>query len=279
LLQSCWRYFISLSICTAILVATLMFMVLSLNARGFVDQNHKLLYFEEISNWAKEGGMFDAGTSYGQIPNIVHILVTNIFDEAIYRPLVKKFTKYEQHLAYKSYENNIIIKFFVYEFIITFADLFYIAFVRLDIVGLREQLLSLFFIDIVRRLVAEFAIPKIKATLRKRFVKSNNENNEHQVIEKQAILEINKEEYEPFDDYLEIVTNFGYLVMISSVTHSLPSASPSLRPSSSSRTPSSPCRTSTSTCTSSSANCQQSTWAWAIGTTSSSSSATPASSL
>ena len=46
------------------------------------------------------------------------------------------------------------MKFFIYEFIITFADFFYIAFVRFDIEGLREQLLSLFFIDIVRRLVA-----------------------------------------------------------------------------------------------------------------------------
>lgn len=112
-------------------------MVLSLNARGFVDSNHKLLYFETISQWAEQGGIFDSKTSYAQIPNIVHILVTNIFDQMIYRPLVKKFTKYEQHLVYKTYENNIIIKYFVYEFIITFADLFYIAFVRMDIVGLR----------------------------------------------------------------------------------------------------------------------------------------------
>lgn len=31
----------------------------------------------------------------------------------------------------------------------------------MDIVGLREQLLSLFFIDIVRRLIAELIIPKL----------------------------------------------------------------------------------------------------------------------
>jgi hypothetical protein len=103
--------------------------------------------------------------------------------------------------------------------------LFYIAFVRLDIVGLREQLLSLFFIDIVRRLIAEFGVPKIKAKLRKYFVKASSENSEHHIIEKQAILEVNKEEYEPFDDYLEIVTNFGYLVMISSVIANLFSVS------------------------------------------------------
>lgn len=69
-------------------------MILSLNARGFVDENHKLLYFESISKWAEKGGIFDSSTFYAQIPNIVHILVTNICDEMIYRPLVKKFTKY-----------------------------------------------------------------------------------------------------------------------------------------------------------------------------------------
>ena len=75
-----WRYFVSYFICTAVMLATLFFMVLSLNARGFVDEDHKFLYFESISNWAKEGGIFDASTSWAQIPNLVHVLVTNVFD-------------------------------------------------------------------------------------------------------------------------------------------------------------------------------------------------------
>jgi hypothetical protein len=58
------------------------------------------------------------------------------------------------HLSNKTHSDSIILKYFIYEYIITFADLFYIAFVRFDIEGLREQLLSLFFIDIVRRLIA-----------------------------------------------------------------------------------------------------------------------------
>jgi hypothetical protein len=114
---------------------------------------------------------------------LVHVLVTNIFDEAIYRPLAKRFTKYEQHFNSKTYENNIIIKFFVYEYIITFADLFYIAFVRMDIIGLREQLLSLFFIDIIRRLIAELLIPKLISIKRSYSVKpaSVEGDEEHQL--------------------------------------------------------------------------------------------------
>lgn len=136
------------------MVLTLIFMVLSLNARGFIDPSHKLFYFEQISSWADKGGIFDANTMWGQIPNIFHVVITNVFDEVIYRPIAKKLAKLERHLTPKGHESSIIIKYFIYEFVITFADLFYIAFVRFDIVGLREQLLSLFFIDIVRRLVA-----------------------------------------------------------------------------------------------------------------------------
>lgn len=68
-------------------------MVLSLNARGFIEPSHKLIYFEDISNWAAAGGIFDANTWWGQIPNLVHVIVINVFDESFYRPLAKKLTK------------------------------------------------------------------------------------------------------------------------------------------------------------------------------------------
>jgi len=53
-------YFISVGTCFLISVASIFFMILSLNARGFVDPDHKLLYFESISSWAAKGGIFDA---------------------------------------------------------------------------------------------------------------------------------------------------------------------------------------------------------------------------
>lgn len=99
----------------------------------------------------------------------------------------------------------------------------------MDIVGLREQLLSLFFIDIVRRVVAELLIPKLASFKRSYFTKPANPKDEEHLLISQAILEVNKDSYEPFDDYLEIVTNFGYLVMLSSVLLCLSSASLWLR--------------------------------------------------
>lgn len=62
------------------MVLTLVFMVYSLNARGFIDPDHKLFYSETVSSWAAKDGIFDSETYWGQIPNIVHVLVINVFD-------------------------------------------------------------------------------------------------------------------------------------------------------------------------------------------------------
>ena len=80
-------------------------------------------------------------------------------------------------------------------------------------------MLSLFFIDIIRRLVAELLIPKLISYKRSYTTTKSNRNSGDADVElvSQAILEVTKDEYEPFDDYLEIVTNFGYLVMLSAV--------------------------------------------------------------
>lgn len=62
------------------LFTTLVFIVYSLNARGFIDPDHKLFYSETVSSWAGPGGIFDSKTLKGQIPIIIHVVVTNGFD-------------------------------------------------------------------------------------------------------------------------------------------------------------------------------------------------------
>ena len=75
-----YYHFISIGTCVLLSIGSIFFMILSLNARGFVDPDHKLLYFESISQWAATGGIFDANTWYAQIPNLIHVIVTNGFD-------------------------------------------------------------------------------------------------------------------------------------------------------------------------------------------------------
>lgn len=72
---------------TTVMVPAIIFMVLSLNARGFIDPSHKLLFWENISGWAKPGGLFDSQTNMALIPIIVHAIITNALDELVYRPI------------------------------------------------------------------------------------------------------------------------------------------------------------------------------------------------
>ena len=87
----------------AITILTMIFMVLSLNLRGFIDPEHKLFYSDTLSKLADEGGIFDVNTSWNQIPNIFHVLITNGFDEMVYRPFAIKLAKFERHNTRKGY--------------------------------------------------------------------------------------------------------------------------------------------------------------------------------
>ena len=78
----------------SITILTMIFMVFSLNLRGFINPEHKLFYSEYFSSLAATDGIFDANTMWGQIPNIFHVVVTNGFDEMVYRPLAKKLAKF-----------------------------------------------------------------------------------------------------------------------------------------------------------------------------------------
>lgn len=80
-------------LCFLMMILTLIFIVFSLNARGFIDPEHKFFYSEIVSSMAGKGGLFDSSTIFGQIPNIIHVVVTNGFDENVYRKTVKKLAK------------------------------------------------------------------------------------------------------------------------------------------------------------------------------------------
>lgn len=43
---------------------------------------------------AGPGGMFDSNTFWAQIPNLIHVIVTNVFDESFYRPWAKGLTRF-----------------------------------------------------------------------------------------------------------------------------------------------------------------------------------------
>ncbi len=61
-------------------IITLVFLVLSLNARGMVDPTHKIIHVEWLSSMAEPDGVFDASTNYAFIPILLHTIVLNFLD-------------------------------------------------------------------------------------------------------------------------------------------------------------------------------------------------------
>lgn len=63
-----------------LVIVTLFFMIFSLNARGFIDPSHKLLYWEGVSSMASAGGIFDANSNKAILIVIIHVVFTNLLD-------------------------------------------------------------------------------------------------------------------------------------------------------------------------------------------------------
>jgi anoctamin-10 len=79
----------------------------------------------------------------------------------IFRRVAMYATDRENHRLQSSYNNSLIIKRFVFEFCDCFLYLLYIGIYSLNINMLKTNLVSLFIVDEIRRVVTETLIPYI----------------------------------------------------------------------------------------------------------------------
>ena len=150
----------------------------------------------------------------------------------------------ENHKTQRSYNNSVFIKRFIFEFTDFQLYLFYIGIYQLDIVMLRVNLISVFMVDEIRRIVVEAVIPyltqnkdeiskdvqdKIKKAKTKMGGKVDDDKSTtsaddskksktmiaEEIIDEE-IAELEKEEVETFDDYLEMIMTFGYITLFAS---------------------------------------------------------------
>jgi hypothetical protein len=120
-------------------------MLSGLNALGYVDET-EFFYVLFLSNLSKKGGWFEKGSMYGFIPTIM-LTVSMGQISKIYRQVAEKSTEFENHRTKESHRNSLVLKRFLFDFIFFFSHLFYVAFEKMDIVGLRKELLILSFVD------------------------------------------------------------------------------------------------------------------------------------
>jgi len=153
------------------------------------------------------------------IANAIQIQVMNI----IYGGVAIKLTNYENHRTDTAYEDSLIGKTFVFQFVNSFAALFYIAFVKPFLLidpclgpclsELQTNLGTIFLTRLALGSTLKVIIPSVMSHLAD---KANSKGNViHELTE--AEKEFNLMEYHvmlgPFQDYAEAAIQYGYATM------------------------------------------------------------------
>ena len=227
------KYVGSALITMAMLFVAFTIMIISLNLQGYVHPDHDAnrwqetshpFYYPVIAHLSEEGQLFDVNSPIMSfVPAILHA-VTIMFLNSIYREIAEKTTKWENHRSYLNHENSLILKRFLFEAFDAYIALFYLTFYEMDVEKLRGEILMVFLIDTFRRMFLECIVPLVQRKLSERGAQSDRKknddwfdpgnlaNNNHS----QYLNESKLDEYEEFDDYLEMVVQFGYITLFAS---------------------------------------------------------------
>ncbi|KAM6450827.1 anoctamin-10 isoform 1-T3 [Liasis olivaceus] len=170
------------------------------------------LYYEESQNELSGLILY--------MPSIIYAVVIEILNR-IYRYAAEFLTSWENHRLESSYQNHLILKVLVFNFLNCFASLFYIAFVIVDMKLLRQSLATLLITSQVLNQFVEAALPywlqKSRNKTVKKKVKALEIDTDMSLFE-QVNLEKGMDTYSgTFDDYLELFLQFGYVSLFSCV--------------------------------------------------------------
>ncbi|XP_078395971.1 anoctamin-10 [Cetorhinus maximus] len=153
-------------------------------------------------------------------PSVIYALVIEIMNR-IYRYAAEFLTSWENHRLESTYQNHLVLKVLVFNFINCFASLFYIAFIIQDMKLLRQNLAALLITSQIINQFVESWLPYWLQNRRKKIIKqklSILSNEKELPLSDQIKLEGNMDAYlGTFDDYLELFQQFGYVSLFSCV--------------------------------------------------------------
>lgn len=141
-------------------MALIAFLVISLNARGYIHPDG-FLHMQYLQQWAKPGEVFDPNGWGSLTLTVIHVLV--VFGLNLKYKEVSIATSLEEgHESLHSFETSLIIKRFAFEIFSAFLDFFYIGFILRDIERLKSEMVSMFAVDEIRRILTETVIPSLQ---------------------------------------------------------------------------------------------------------------------
>lgn len=181
------------------LVVLAVFLVVSLNVRGYILEQHTWVDFKILSALSDDGAIFDKNSWRANICTFLHVLFIFFLNEK-YKEVSIQTSLLEHHETFYAFEASVIVKRFLFETLSSFTDFFYIGFIRFDILALKSEMVSMFAFDEIRRVLFETVMP-ILATPKEK---------------DRQVRSIGLPKYESFDDYLEIILNFAYLTFFTS---------------------------------------------------------------
>ncbi len=229
-------YAFSAAVTLMLLAGAFFVMILSLNMQGYIkhkhdtkgwyqqnikDDCHHPFHFEFFASLSEKGHIFDSqSTIRSTLAVILHVTLVLSMNTG-YRRIARALTDLENHEFQVTYNNSLIFKRFFFEIFDSYIVIMYLAFYEQDVSKVRSELINVFNVDTFRRLLLEGVIPFIttKIRLRNKFnssrdLKKNDDVNQggQSLMEEEA----EKEPYEEFDDYIEMIIQFGYVCLFAS---------------------------------------------------------------
>jgi len=112
---------------------------------------------------ATEGAIFDANTYWNFIPTIGQVVCTMLLNQMFSR--VATFcTDRENHKYQSDYDNSLTVKRFLFEFFDCFLPLIYFGWWDLNFKVLRQNVISVYLVDELRRVFLESILPYAMAS-------------------------------------------------------------------------------------------------------------------
>eukprot|EP00931_Biecheleriopsis_adriatica_P032861 TRINITY_DN19122_c0_g2_i1.p1 TRINITY_DN19122_c0_g2~~TRINITY_DN19122_c0_g2_i1.p1 ORF type:complete len:711 (-),score=164.19 TRINITY_DN19122_c0_g2_i1:36-2114(-) len=213
---------------SAIVTACMLFvafcvMVCSLNLQGYMEQSattfERAFYVEPLAQLAEPGALFDPDQTeyFGLLtfgPTVLHVIAIMQLNK-LYSSVAEWLTDNENHRLVEHHEQSLILKRFFFEAFDCYISLFYVGFVQQDMRKLRQELVGLYTVDSLRRVVTETALPLVtqqmsRWQLARRAADLKRHDRAHYM---EALEVLQQAEYDQFDDFLEMVIEFGYVTL------------------------------------------------------------------
>lgn len=213
-------YVFSTLVTVVMLVVAAAWHVISLNLQGYVPSKTRM-FVAPVAQFSTAGAVFDPSTAdpvVGLVPTIVHVLMVQQLN-GLYRTVAHALTDLENHPTDSDHDNALALKRFFFEAFDAYAALFYLAFVQFDLAKLRSELVAIYTVDSVRRVALETVVPLCVGALRTRqsHTATNKKSDEPIVVSRgRSLAYVYAADYDHFDDYLEMVLEFGYVTLFAS---------------------------------------------------------------